>query len=373
MATTSRSSVRASRRSASPSTSRRRRCPPTPTGTPTGTPSSLSASSASPTSSGRAGASWSSDGGGPPSPEGRGREPPADGHRPGGPGRRRRHRRPPSRRSHTRRRPRWCPRAWGGGRSLVRPPARPRLRGRPRRHLVTEHTAPPDRGSGGAGRPPRTAVVAVEFEEDAQIWRESSVPVLVEPGHLDRLQDALVRRLRVVREAGQLRYLVVQVGEPHGERVRVRISLAQGDRDLPGIPPGQAHTRPLRRSSREPCGRRVRTAGSRRRRRRPRPPGSPAANGASAPRRCPAGPLRPPPSWRGSPPPTGRSRGTSCRRTCHRSCAAGRCCSRARCPGSRSEEHTSELQSLAYLVCRLLLEKKKKINIKVKERSKKCG
>src|SRR2546425_5311770 len=29
--------------------------------------------------------------------------------------------------------------------------------------------------------------------------------------------------------------------------------------------------------------------------------------------------------------------------------------------GRRSEEHTSELQSLAYLVCRLLLEKKKKV------------
>src|SRR2546425_13252701 len=29
-------------------------------------------------------------------------------------------------------------------------------------------------------------------------------------------------------------------------------------------------------------------------------------------------------------------------------------------PTSRSEEHTSELQSLAYLVCRLQLEKKKK-------------
>src|SRR5205823_7875510 len=29
-------------------------------------------------------------------------------------------------------------------------------------------------------------------------------------------------------------------------------------------------------------------------------------------------------------------------------------------PRCRSEEHTSELQSLAYLVCRLLLEKKKK-------------
>src|SRR3712207_6878966 len=31
--------------------------------------------------------------------------------------------------------------------------------------------------------------------------------------------------------------------------------------------------------------------------------------------------------------------------------------------GCRSEEHTSELQSRQYLVCRLLLEKKKKINI----------
>src|SRR2546422_4762493 len=30
---------------------------------------------------------------------------------------------------------------------------------------------------------------------------------------------------------------------------------------------------------------------------------------------------------------------------------------------SRSEEHTSELQSRLHLVCRLLLEKKKKINI----------
>src|SRR6266545_6319687 len=29
--------------------------------------------------------------------------------------------------------------------------------------------------------------------------------------------------------------------------------------------------------------------------------------------------------------------------------------------GERSEEHTSELQSLAYLVCRLLLEKKNKL------------
>src|SRR3712207_8323676 len=33
--------------------------------------------------------------------------------------------------------------------------------------------------------------------------------------------------------------------------------------------------------------------------------------------------------------------------------------------GRRSEEHTSELQSRQYLVCRLLLEKKKIINISI--------
>src|SRR3989441_7914433 len=33
---------------------------------------------------------------------------------------------------------------------------------------------------------------------------------------------------------------------------------------------------------------------------------------------------------------------------------------------SRSEEHTSELQSLAYLVCRLLLEKKKKMRVQMR-------
>src|SRR2546425_9411608 len=37
---------------------------------------------------------------------------------------------------------------------------------------------------------------------------------------------------------------------------------------------------------------------------------------------------------------------------------------------ARSEEHTSELQSLAYLVCRLLLEKKK--NTKIHRRTNPC-
>src|SRR3989441_7687145 len=41
---------------------------------------------------------------------------------------------------------------------------------------------------------------------------------------------------------------------------------------------------------------------------------------------------------------------------------------RAQPRNERSEEHTSELQSLAYLVCRLLLEKKKKslVSMKIK-------
>src|SRR5205814_3994024 len=47
--------------------------------------------------------------------------------------------------------------------------------------------------------------------------------------------------------------------------------------------------------------------------------------------------------------------------SCSQSCSACSCSrsSSAPCP-SRSEEHTSELQSLRHLVCRLLLEKKKK-------------
>src|SRR3989441_5168550 len=39
--------------------------------------------------------------------------------------------------------------------------------------------------------------------------------------------------------------------------------------------------------------------------------------------------------------------------------ASWRACAAAGALVGRSEEHTSELQSLAYLVCRLLLEKKK--------------
>src|SRR3712207_7127852 len=51
---------------------------------------------------------------------------------------------------------------------------------------------------------------------------------------------------------------------------------------------------------------------------------------------------------------------------CTRASAAGRRCTAE----TRSEEHTSELQSRQYLVCRLLLEKKKKKNITNTEHTK---
>src|SRR2546425_5424334 len=71
----------------------------------------------------------------------------------------------------------------------------------------------------------------------------------------------------------------------------------------------------------------------------------------SRPRTAPPGAARPrtrqllPPRWH------------RCRGGCSRCSAGSDGPSR---PAPRSEEHTSELQSLAYLVCRLLLEKKKK-------------
>src|SRR3712207_8387094 len=67
-------------------------------------------------------------------------------------------------------------------------------------------------------------------------------------------------------------------------------------------------------------------------------------------------------SPRGGPAPA-RSRTPAPRGTVRRgSWSARRCRPRSPgcCPRRRSEEHTSELQSRQYLVCRLLLEKKKK-------------
>src|SRR5205823_2686369 len=55
----------------------------------------------------------------------------------------------------------------------------------------------------------------------------------------------------------------------------------------------------------------------------------------------------------------GRSRRRDRDRSSPSGCREGGAGRRGTSPGARSEEHTSELQSLAYIVCRLLLEKKK--------------
>src|SRR3712207_8157106 len=57
----------------------------------------------------------------------------------------------------------------------------------------------------------------------------------------------------------------------------------------------------------------------------------------------------------------GRDRGRA-RRLPDRRAPGGHCRDSRRRPLRRSEEHTSELQARQYLVCRLLLEKKKKNN-----------
>src|SRR5205823_9455170 len=75
----------------------------------------------------------------------------------------------------------------------------------------------------------------------------------------------------------------------------------------------------------------------------------------------PAPPRSRPDTWRKSLPPRASIRSGIAARAGPRPRERPSCTSRSACgTRARSEEHTSELQSLAYLVCRLLLEKKKK-------------
>src|SRR3712207_7986891 len=69
-------------------------------------------------------------------------------------------------------------------------------------------------------------------------------------------------------------------------------------------------------------------------------------------------------SWRGRWS-TRRSRRTTCSPACGVRWWSDDGVRAARRRAARSEEHTSELQSRQYLVCRLLLEKKKKHNYNV--------
>src|SRR3712207_8442608 len=80
--------------------------------------------------------------------------------------------------------------------------------------------------------------------------------------------------------------------------------------------------------------------------------------------RRPGGPAPPARPWRRASPTANRARGAGRRRPWTTTTATG-----------RSEEHTSELQSRQYLVCRLLLEKKNKDKTEYdkKETSKSAG
>src|SRR5207253_5137068 len=95
-------------------------------------------------------------------------------------------------------------------RPLVRPTPGAHLRSRPSRDLV--------------GASPRSP--------------PSSVVVLVQPGHLDRLEDLLVGSLGVVGEARKLDHPAMEIGEPNRQRIEIRMALVEGDRDVLVVAPG---------------------------------------------------------------------------------------------------------------------------------------
>src|SRR5437762_10956245 len=63
------------------------------------------------------------------------------------------------------------------------------------------------------------------------------VPVLVQPRHLDRLEDLLVGALGVVLEPRQVEHPAMEIGEADRQRVERRVVLAERDRDVLGVPP----------------------------------------------------------------------------------------------------------------------------------------
>ena len=60
---------------------------------------------------------------------------------------------------------------------------------------------------------------------------------LLDPGHLDRLEDLFAAAARVVRESGQRLDPRVQVGEAHLEGIDVRMRLGERDGDVARVGP----------------------------------------------------------------------------------------------------------------------------------------
>src|SRR5205814_2571473 len=109
-----------------------------------------------------------------------------------------------------------------------------------RRHARGTRTpsSPPCRPSRPRDDPPRRQAFPPRTSSASSTPPTVSLP-FVEPGHLDRLQDLLVRLVGIVGEARQLPHPLVQIGEADGERIRVRELLVQRDADLLDVVPGQ--------------------------------------------------------------------------------------------------------------------------------------
>src|SRR5262249_28514990 len=64
-----------------------------------------------------------------------------------------------------------------------------------------------------------------------------AIAVLIEPRHLNRLEQLLVARLGIVAEFRQLHHTAMQVGEPHGKGIRLGKLLAERDADVLCVAP----------------------------------------------------------------------------------------------------------------------------------------
>src|SRR4051794_37295254 len=84
------------------------------------------------------------------------------------------------------------------------------------------------------GRPTRTPTWSPAGKSPVPLL---VLPLLV-PGHLDGLQQLLVRLGRLPLEPLQVEHPLVHVGEPHRERVEGVVPLEQGLADLAGVGPG---------------------------------------------------------------------------------------------------------------------------------------
>src|SRR5262249_29900031 len=71
----------------------------------------------------------------------------------------------------------------------------------------------------------------------SMIWLFLRVLELFVPRHLDRFELRLVRRLRIVVEAGEREHFLAQVGEANRQRIEIGELLGERDADVLGVGP----------------------------------------------------------------------------------------------------------------------------------------